>query len=56
MNKKERVQVMLDPEANNALEREVQLRYMTHSRCTKSSLVNEIVKSHYAILEENATV
>ena len=48
---KMRVQVLLDPEALVMLEREVQLRYNTAHRVTVSSLANEIIKSHYAILE-----
>ncbi len=45
-----RVQVLLDPEALSMMEREVQLRYNTPHRVTVSSLANEIIKSHYAIL------
>lgn len=48
---KMRVQVLLDPEALALMEREVQLRYNTGNRVTVSSLANEIIKSHYAILE-----
>lgn len=48
---KMRVQVLLDPEALALMEREVQLRYNTSNRVTVSSLANEIIKSHYAILE-----
>ena len=47
---KMRVQVLLDPEALLMMEREVQLRYNTPHRVTVSSLANEIIKSHYAIL------
>ena len=47
---KMRVQVLLDPEALTMMEREVQLRYNTPHRVTVSSLANEIIKSHYAIL------
>ena len=47
---KMRVQVLLDPEALSMMEREVQLRYNTPHRVTVSSLANEIIKSHYAIL------
>ena len=53
---KMRVQVLLDPEAYAAMEREVQLRYMSESRCTISSLANEIIKSHYAILTDHGPV
>jgi len=48
---KMRVQVLLDPEALVMMEREVQLRYNTPHRVTVSSLANEIIKSHYAILD-----
>jgi len=48
---KMRVQVLLDPEALSMMEREIQLRYNTARRVTVSSLANEIIKSHYAILE-----
>jgi hypothetical protein len=48
---KMRVQVLLDPDALVLMEREVQLRYNTPHRVTVSSLANEIIKSHYAILE-----
>ena len=48
---KMRVQVLLDPEALSMMEREVQLRYNTAHRVTISSLANEIIKSHYAILQ-----
>lgn len=48
-----RVQVLLDPEALASMEREVQLRYNTTNRVTVSSLANEIIKSHYAILESH---
>lgn len=48
-----RVQVLLDPEALDMMEREVQLRYNTPHRVTVSSLANEIIKSHYAILDHN---
>lgn len=50
---KMRVQVLLDPEALDMMEREVQLRYNTPHRVTVSSLANEIIKSHYAILDHN---
>ncbi len=50
---KMRVQVLLDPEALASMEREVQLRYNTTNRVTVSSLANEIIKSHYAILESH---
>tara|TARA_R100000742_G_C4193998_1_gene25174 strand:+ start:195 stop:377 length:183 start_codon:yes stop_codon:yes gene_type:complete len=53
---KVRVQVLLDPEAYNAMEREVHLRYMSDSRCTISSLANEIIKSHYAILIDHGSI
>ncbi len=46
-----RVQVLLDPEALERMEREVALRYNSDSRVTVSSLANEIIKSHYAILQ-----
>ena len=45
------VQVLLDPEALERMEREVALRYNSDSRVTVSSLANEIIKSHYAILD-----
>jgi hypothetical protein len=48
---KMRVQVLLDPEALEMMEREVAQRYNSASRVTVSSLANEIIKSHYAILE-----
>ena len=48
---KMRVQVLLDPEALQMMEREVALRNNSASRVTVSSLANEIIKSHYAILE-----
>jgi len=46
-----RVQVLLDPDALDMMEREVAQRYNTAHRVTISSLANEIIKSHYAILE-----
>jgi hypothetical protein len=46
-----KVQVLLDPEAYEALQREIIQRYDTPHRVTESSLANEIIKSHYAILE-----
>ena len=49
--KKMRVQVLLDPEALDMMEREIAQRYNTANRVTVSSLANEIIKSHYAILE-----
>jgi hypothetical protein len=49
--KKMRVQVLLDPEALEMMEREIAQRYNTAHRVTVSSLANEIIKSHYAILE-----
>lgn len=49
--KKMRVQVLLDPEALEMMEREIAQRYNTAQRVTVSSLANEIIKSHYAILE-----
>jgi len=48
---KMRVQVLLDPDALEMMEREVAQRYNTAHRVTVSSLANEIIKSHYAILE-----
>ena len=48
---KMRVQVLLDPEALEMMEREVAQRYNSASRVTVSSLANEIIKSHYAILQ-----
>jgi hypothetical protein len=48
---KMRVQVLLDPEALEMMEREVAQRYNSASRVTVSSLANEIIKSHYAILD-----
>ena len=49
--KKMRVQVLLDPEALEMMEREIAQRYNTAHRVTVSSLANEIIKSHYAILD-----
>jgi hypothetical protein len=49
--RKMRVQVLLDPKKLKRMEREVALRYNSDSRVTVSSLANEIIKSHYAILE-----
>ena len=48
--KKMRVQVLLDPDAFSAMQREIIQRYDTPHRVTVSSLANEIIKSHYAIL------
>lgn len=48
---KMRVQVLLDPEALQMMEREVAQRYNTAHRVSVSSLANEIIKSHYAILD-----
>lgn len=45
-----RVQVLLDPDAFSAMQREIIQRYDTPHRVTVSSLANEIIKSHYAIL------
>ena len=47
-----KVQVLLDPEAYEALQREIIQRYNTKHRVTESSLANEIIKSHYAILQD----
>ena len=51
-----RVQVLLDPDAYAAMEREVQLRFCSEKRVTISSLANEIIKSHYAILTDHGPV
>lgn len=48
---KYKVQVLLDPEAYEAMQREIIQRYNSPHRVTESSLANEIIKSHYAILE-----
>lgn len=48
---KMRVQVLLDPDAFSAMQREIIQRYDTPHRVTVSSLANEIIKSHYAILD-----
>lgn len=48
-----RVQVLLDPDAYSAMQREIIQRYGTAHRVTVSSLANEIIKSHYAILDPN---
>ena len=53
---KMRVQVLLDPDAYAAMEREVQLRYMSESRCTISARANEFLKAHYAILTAHGPV
>ena len=50
---KMRVQVLLDPEALEKMELEIASRYKTPHRVTISSLANEIIKSHYAILNSN---
>ena len=49
--KKMRVQVLLDPDALEMMEREVAQRYNSMHRVSISSLANEIIKSHYASLE-----
>tara|TARA_R100000278_G_scaffold116471_1_gene95849 strand:+ start:947 stop:1075 length:129 start_codon:yes stop_codon:yes gene_type:complete len=42
---------MLDADALPYVEKEVQMRYSDpDKRVTKSSLINEIIRSHYAIL------
>ena len=46
-------QVLLVPTAYEAMQREIIQRYDTPHRVTESSLANEIIKSHYAILEYN---
>ena len=48
--KKMRVQVLLDHDAFSDMQREIIQRYDTPHRVTVSSLANEIIKSHYAIL------
>ena len=50
---KYKVQVLLDPRAYEAMQREIIQRYNTEHRVTESSLANEIIKSHYAILESH---
>jgi len=51
------VQAYLDKESHDALEREIHARYpYPDKRCTKSSLINEIIRSHYSILFDNGTI
>ena len=48
---KVRITLMLDADALPLIEKEVQMRYSDpDKRVTKSSLINEIIRSHYAIL------
>ena len=48
---KVRITLMLDADALPYVEKEVQMRYSDpDKRVTKSSLINEIIRSHYAIL------
>ena len=48
---KVRITLMLDADALPYVEKEVQLRYSDPSkRVTKSSLINEIIRAHYEIL------
>jgi|TARA_B100000085_G_scaffold237576_1_gene226674 hypothetical protein len=49
--RKVRITLMLDADALPLIEKEVQMRYSDpDKRVTKSSLINEIIRSHYAIL------
>ena len=48
---KVRITLMLDADALPYVEKEVQMRYSDpDKRVTKSSVINEIIRSHYAIL------
>ena len=48
---KVRITLMLDADALPYVEKEVQMRYSDpDKRVTKSSLINEVIRSHYAIL------
>ena len=55
-SEKVRLNALIDNSAFEAMQREVQLRYGSDAQVTLSSLTNEIILSHYAILKENATV
>ena len=55
-SEKVRLNALIDNAAFEAMQREVQLRYGSDSQVTLSSLTNEIILSHYAILKETATV
>ena len=55
-SEKIRLNALIDKPAFDAMQREVQLRYGSDHQVTLSSLTNEIILSHYAILKENATV
>tara|TARA_Y100001963_G_scaffold133429_1_gene193050 strand:+ start:48 stop:221 length:174 start_codon:yes stop_codon:yes gene_type:complete len=55
-SEKVRLNALIDPEAFDAMQREVQKRYGSDSQVTLSSLTNEIIRAHYEILIENATV
>ena len=48
---KVRITLMLDADALPYVEKEAQMRFSDpDKRVTKSSLINEIIRSHYAIL------
>tara|TARA_R100001129_G_scaffold157867_1_gene121377 strand:+ start:799 stop:972 length:174 start_codon:yes stop_codon:yes gene_type:complete len=55
-SEKIRLNALIDKEAFDAMQREVQKRYGSDSQVTLSSLTNEIIRAHYEILIENATV
>jgi hypothetical protein len=55
-SEKIRLNALVDKQAFDAMQREVQLRYGSDSQVTLSSLTNEIIRSHYEILSSNDTV
>jgi hypothetical protein len=55
-SEKVRLNALIDNAAFEAMQREVQLRYGSDAQVTLSSLTNEIILSHYAILKDNVTV
>lgn len=55
-SEKIRLNALVDKQAFDAMQREVQLRYGSDSQVTLSSLTNEIIRSHYEILFSNDTV
>ena len=55
-SEKIRLNALIDKPAFDAMQREVQLRYGSDHQVSLSSLTNEIILYHYAILRENATV
>jgi len=55
-SEKIRLNALIDKQAFDAMQREVQLRYGSDSQVTLSSLTNEIIRSHYEILSSNDTV